>query len=210
MTDRNDQSGIRRIKVQDKRHHATSSEAHQKYGAASEEAAGTTEEGRPDDEPVVEGELVEEPAELTRLREENEQLRYHVAELENKRKRMMRDQTDMVERANKQLIQKLLTVLDNFDRALEHADDPSGLEIVHKELLRVLSDEGLEEIPAKGRRFDYHVHEAMASHEDPSVTEETVTDVYRKGYRHKDQVLRPAMVVVARPAQQTTDQPEES
>lgn len=206
MTDRHDQSH-RRIKVHDKRHHADSSEAHQKYSAASEESPQVSEEPQAEDS-IVEGELVEEPIDSTdtaRLREENEQLRYHVAELENKRKRMMRDQTEAIERANKQLIQKLLPVLDNFDRALEHADDASALEIVHKELMRALADEGLQEIPAKGRPFDYHVHEAMASHEDPSVGEETVTDVYRKGYLLKDRVLRPAMVVVARP----TERPNE-
>lgn len=153
---------------------------------------GAPDAGREDSEDDV-------AAELERLRAENEGLRYHLAEAENRRKRMIREQTEALERASKRLVGELLVVLDNFDRAIEHAEDPSGLEIVRKELLRVLGQEGLEEIEAQGLPFDYHVHEAMASHEDPAATKETVSEVYRKGYRLKDLVLRPAQVVVARP-----------
>ncbi len=122
------------------------------------------------------------------------------ADFDNRRKRMMRETAVAAERAKRDLFEHLLPVLDNFDRAIAHADDASGLGIVQKDLLRVLEGEGLEEISAEGLPFDYHVHDAMATHEDPNVTEETVAEVLLKGYRLKDEVLRHAKVVVARPA----------
>ncbi len=141
-----------------------------------------------------------EPSEVETLRDKNNQLLYQLSDQQEKLKRMTREHTRAIATANKDLIASLLPVLDNFDRAIAHAEDPSGLEIVQKDLLRVLTEEGLEEIPAEGRAFDYHVHDAMASHEDPDVTEETVAEVLLKGYRLKDDVLRHAKVVVARPA----------
>lgn len=137
--------------------------------------------------------------EIEELREKNNQLLYQLSDQQDKLKRMTREHTKAIAAANKDLIAGLLPVLDNFDRAIAHAEDPSGLEIVRNELLRVLQDEGLEEIPAEGLPFDYHVHDAMASHEDPGVTEEVVAEVLLKGYRLKDEVLRHAKVVVARP-----------
>jgi molecular chaperone GrpE len=121
------------------------------------------------------------------------------ADFDNRRKRMMRETAMASDRAKRELFEKLLPVLDNFDRAKAHADDPSGLEIVHSDLLSTLEKEGLAEIPAEGLPFDYHVHDAMASHVDPDVTEETVAEVLLKGYRLGDDVLRHAKVVVARP-----------
>jgi molecular chaperone GrpE len=156
-------------------------------------------------EPSSPSETAETPdavaaSEIESLREKNNQLLYQLSDQQEKLKRMTREHTRAIATANKDLIASLLPVLDNFDRAIAHAEDASGLEIVQKDLLRVLEDEGLEEIPAEGRPFDYHVHDAMASHEDPDVTEETVAEVLLKGYRLKDEVLRHAKVVVARPA----------
>jgi molecular chaperone GrpE len=122
------------------------------------------------------------------------------ADFDNRRKRLMRETAMASDRAKRELFEKLLPVLDNFDRAKAHADDPSGLEIVHSDLLSLLTKEGLAEIPAEGLPFDYHVHDAMASHVDPGVNEEIVAEVLLKGYRLKDEVLRHAKVVVARPA----------
>jgi molecular chaperone GrpE len=139
-------------------------------------------------------------SEIESLREKNNRLLYQLSDQQDKLKRMTREHTKAIAAANTDLIAGLLPVMDNFDRAIAHAEDASGLEIVRNDLLRVLQDEGLQEIPAEGRPFDYHVHDAMASHEDPAVTEEVVAEVLLKGYRLKDEVLRHAKVVVARPA----------
>jgi molecular chaperone GrpE len=134
-----------------------------------------------------------------------EDLRRLQAEFENYRKRMMRDQTRVTERASARLIERLLPVLDSFDKAIDHGDVSSGVELVYKELHRVLADEGLEEIPAKGLPFDPTIHEAVESREDPDVSETRCVTVYRPGYRVGNQVLRPAMVGVARPADSAED-----
>ncbi|MGH2775162.1 MAG: nucleotide exchange factor GrpE [Actinomycetota bacterium] len=181
----NDEQERRRIQVTDRRVSSARSEEGEGGSSLSEEKAGTPEATA---------------SEIEALRDKNNQLLYQLSDQQEKLKRMTREQTRAIAAANKDLIAGLLPVLDNFDRAIAHAEDASGLEIVQKDLLRVLDAEGLEEIPAEGQPFDYHVHDAMASHEDPNVTEETVAEVLLKGYRLKDEVLRHAKVVVARPA----------
>jgi len=123
------------------------------------------------------------------------------ADFENYRKRMMRAQSEIGARAGAHLLKRLLPVLDNFDRALEHEESP-GIEMVRRELTEVLRSEGLERIEAEGAAFDPHVHEAVESHEDAGIDEPTVTAVHRAGYLFKDKVLRPAMVAVARPVEE--------
>ena len=121
------------------------------------------------------------------------------ADFDNYRKRMMREQAATAGRAKARLMGQLLPVLDAFDQALDHEGDAGGLELIYKQLKTTLESEGLEEIPAEGVPFDPHVHDAVDSREDPHVQEIVTQSVYRRGYRVADQVLRPAMVVVARP-----------
>jgi molecular chaperone GrpE (heat shock protein) len=121
------------------------------------------------------------------------------ADFDNYRKRMMREQAATAGRAKARLMEQMLPVLDAFDQALEHDDGSSGMELIYKQLKATLEAEGLEEIPAEGVPFDPHVHDAVDSREDPAVSEIVTRSVYRRGYRVGDQVLRAAMVVVARP-----------
>lgn len=187
--ERNDHNEPRRIRVTDRR--GTARSQSEDPAEFSGEDIGVP--AAPDQESEA---GVEEVIETVPL---DDYLRLQ-ADFDNRRKRMMRETAMAAERAKRELFEHLLPVIDNFDRAMAHAEDASGLEIVQKDLLRVLEGEGLEEIPAEGLPFDYHVHDAMASHEDPDVTEETVAEVLLKGYRLKDEVLRHAKVVVARPA----------
>ena len=170
------------------------------------------DEGRPDTEPEL---VVEEhasagvPADRTPEETANDweriagerldDLLRTKAEFENFRKRTMRDQADFNARATRSLVERLLPVLDNFDRAIAHGDSSPGLALVHRELVAVLRGEGLEVIDAEDKSFDPHFHEAVESHEDEDVNEPTVRSVHRAGYVFKDKVLRPAMVSVARP-----------
>lgn len=141
-------------------------------------------------------------------RELLDDLRRLQAEFDNYRKRMMKEQTAIAERAAARLIGHLLPVLDNFDRAAAHAGDDNSVALLHRQLKDVLIAEGLEEIPALGQPFDPQVHEAIESVEDESVTQATCKEVYRPGYRLKGQVIRPAMVVVARPPEPVADEDE--
>jgi molecular chaperone GrpE len=123
------------------------------------------------------------------------------AEFDNYRKRVARDQEGLVARAHERLVEELLPVLDDLERALEAAEEheeaklEEGVRLVHRNLAEALKREGLAEIETNGR-FDPHVHEALLS--QPSAAEEgSVIDVVQKGYRLGDRVLRPARVVVA-------------
>lgn len=130
------------------------------------------------------------------------------AEFDNFRKRTMREQTDLIARATQGLVGRLLSVLDNFDRAIAHGDTSPGLALVHRELTDVLRSEGLALIDAEGKPFDPHLHEAVESHEDANVDEPTVSEVHQNGYLFKGKVLRPALVAVARPAENEADSPD--
>jgi molecular chaperone GrpE len=125
-------------------------------------------------------------------------LRRLQAEFENYRKRMMKEQAALVDRATARLVERLLPALDNFERAIEHGEVSPGVELIYKELRAALEAEGLEEVPARGQDFDPRIHEAVGSVE-ADVDHEQVSDVQRAGYRFRGALLRPAMVVVARP-----------
>lgn len=121
------------------------------------------------------------------------------AEFANFRKRMMKEQSEISVRAAAGLVERLLPVMDNFDLAVAHGEGGDGVHLAIKGLAEALRAEGLEEIEAEGAPFDPQLHEAVESHEDDSVAEPTVTKVYRRGYTFRQKLLRPAMVVVARP-----------
>lgn len=127
------------------------------------------------------------------------------AEFENYRKRMLKEQTRILETAESGLIKKLLPVIDNLERALESAspgvDDAGGLrkgvEMVLGQLLELLVKEGLEVISPEGEPFDPEHHEAMMVVETDECPEDTVIGVTQKGYRFNGLLLRPAMVRVS-------------
>jgi molecular chaperone GrpE len=128
-------------------------------------------------------------------------LRRLQAEFDNFRKRALREQTAMAERASARLIEKLLPVLDNFEAAVAHGEGGPGVAMVYNQLRATLQQEGLEEIPAEGVPFDPAVHDAFEAHEDESVDEPMSVKVFRRGYRIGGHVVRHAMVSVARPAE---------
>lgn len=150
------------------------------------------------------GENGEQPVEINYL----EDLRRVQAEFDNYRKRMLREQTQFAQRASARLIESLLPILDNFESAISHGEGGSGVELVYRELKKLLEDEGLEEIQAEGTPFDPMKHEAFEAVADDSVDEPTVRSVLRRGYAFKGQVMRPSMVSVARPPESTDEAAE--
>jgi molecular chaperone GrpE len=185
----------RSVKVTDKRRHASSPD------------------GKPDEETpaaVVEAEVVEDGNAEEAVRDYLDDLRRLQADFDNYRKRMMRDQAAVADRAKANLIGRLLPVIDNFERALSHADADAGVELIFKELRSILETEGLEEIAAQGQPFDPNVHEAVMSNDSGDVDEPTVSEVYRSGYTFKGSIVRPAMVVVARPGEDPSTSDEEA
>jgi molecular chaperone GrpE len=150
---------------------------------------------------VVESDLAQLEGERTEL---VDTLRRVQADFENYRKRVLREQTTLVERATERLVEDLLPVLDSFDGALAHASTSDaekivdGLNGIHAQLVTVLQKAGLERIDADGAGFDPNEHEAVM--QDDGTSDPRVAETMRTGYRLKGRVLRPAMVRVTREA----------
>ena len=130
------------------------------------------------------------------------------ADFENYRKRVLREQTQLVDRATTGLVEQLLPVLDSFELAVVNLDGDAvdiekvrkGVDLVFAELLGVLEKAGLERIESRGEPFDPNEHEAVM--QDDGDGDPVVGDVLRTGWKLKGRVLRPAMVKVVRPSQQ--------
>jgi molecular chaperone GrpE len=180
-------------------------------GDSSERSRGDSSEG--DD--VAVGELVDDGldaaeaavvSDLEQLTVERDELRVVAqrlqADFENYKKRMLREQTIAIERANERLLETLLPVLDSFElaqRSLEGPDDDidklrGGVLAAIRQLVDTIGKEGLERIDALGAPFDPSEHEAVM-HDDGDGAA-VVVEVFRTGYRLKGRVVRPAMVKV--------------
>lgn len=128
-----------------------------------------------------------------------------VAELDNYRKRVARERTELVQQANERLIRDLLPVLDNFEAALASATTAgqfesfkTGVGLILAQLRQVLGAAGVQEIDARGQPFDPAQHEALAHQDSREVPDGHVLQQVRKGYRLNGRLLRPASVIVAR------------
>lgn len=123
------------------------------------------------------------------------------AEFDNYRKRVQREQLEILERAAMDTVASLLPILDDFERALKAPGaDPEyarGVELIYQRLLDALKKAGLEPMEAEGQKFDPHIHEAIDMAPHGEVEENTVFEEYRKGYNFRGKLLRPAMVRVA-------------
>ena len=138
------------------------------------------------------------------LQDKQDRLLRALAETENVRRRAQRDREDYVKYASESLLRDLIPVLDNFDRALAAAraagEAPSvvnGVELIQRELLRVLERAGLARYSAVGERFDPTRHEAIARVVSVEAPPDTVVIETAAGYLLHGRVLRPALVAVA-------------
>jgi len=144
--------------------------------------------------------------ELQKLRAERDSLLDRVArtqaEFENARRRAAKEQQDFRDFATADAIKSLLPVMDSFERALQVKSDSSdfrgGIELIHKQLQDALAKLGVSAIPAKGKPFDPHYHEAIEMVETSEAADHEVIEELQRGYKLKDRLLRPAMVKVAK------------
>jgi molecular chaperone GrpE len=129
------------------------------------------------------------------------------ADLDNYKKRALRERQDAIKYANESLIEKLLPIVDNFEAALTAANAPQsgntdslrvGINMIHSQLKNFLSEAGIEEIDAMNKPFDPNLHEAVSQIPSAEAPEGQVLQQMRKGYRFRDRLIRPAMVVVAK------------
>ena len=127
------------------------------------------------------------------------------AELDNFRKRMAREKTEAIVYANRNLLEGLFPIIDNFEMGLKAAQDGEGessmifqgMSMVFKQIGDFQTDQGVEIIPSDGVAFDPNVHEAIKQEPSEEVAEGQILYTMRRGYRLKDRVLRAANVVVS-------------
>lgn len=142
---------------------------------------------------------------LQALADENQQRYLRTqADFDNYRKRTQREKEEFAQYASMSLVEKLLPVLDNFERALAATGSSKdqealhkGLEMIYRQFFQVLEQEGLKPIPAVGEPFNPEVHQAVMQVESEEHEEGIVVEEMQKGYFLKDKVLRPSMVKVS-------------
>ena len=167
--------------------------------AASEETSG--EEAVESSQSAEEGSSEENP-ELLQLKDKY--LRT-LAEYENFRKRSEKEKTQMFELGAKSIIEALLPVVDNFERALSHVqeeekDSPfvKGIEGIYKQIQKMFADCNIQEIEALGKKFDPALHNAVMTEEEGDAEEDTITQDLQKGYTYRGNVVRHSMVKVTK------------
>ena len=157
-----------------------------------------------DEEPVLEVDeftSLAEELEATRLERDQylDALRRLKAEFENSRKRQERERARILSMASERLVQELLPVLDNLDRALEAGGDiREGVQATREQLADVLAEEGLLPVASDGQPFDPNVHDAVMGQPSEEHEEGTIIQTFQRGYLLNGKPIRPAKVVVAK------------
>ena len=164
----------------------------------AEEDAGTDKKGFFGKKKEKKDKKDEQIAELT------DKLKRQLAEFENFRNRTDKEKSQMYAVGAKDVIEKILPVIDNFERGLKSIPEDqkggpvaSGMEMIYKQLITVLSDLGVTPIEAVGQEFDPNFHNAVMHVEDDSVGEGIIVEEFEKGYTYRETVIRHSMVKVA-------------
>lgn len=196
---------------------ASSDEANSKENAAGETAESSAEEGSKNDEVEVDAsgkdsgskggffrKKEKKDKKDEKIEELTDRVRRQMAEFDNFRKRTEKEKSQMFETGAKSIIEKILPVIDNFERGLsalteEEKGSPfaDGMEKVYKQMMTVLSDAGVKPIEAEGKEFDPNFHNAVMHIDDENFGENIVAEEFQKGYTYRDSVVRHSMVKVA-------------
>ncbi len=139
-----------------------------------------------------------------KIEELTDRVKRQMAEFENFRKRTEKEKSSMYEMGARDMIERILPVIDNFERGLavipeDKKADPiaEGMEKIYKQLQKVFEDAGVKPIEAAGKEFDPNFHNAVMHVEDESLGENIVVEELQKGYMYRDSVVRHSMVKVA-------------
>jgi len=171
----------------------------QRENLAEDEVA--EEESAEEKEPSAEQEIAIMQQELGQARDMMLRL---AAELDNYKKRSMRERESLIKYAAQGIIQELIPILDNFERAIESASQSKdfnslikGVEMIFRQMYDALERKGVSKINALGETFDPNVHEAIAQVASDECPENTVVEELQKGYMLHDRVIRPSRVAVS-------------
>ena len=139
-----------------------------------------------------------------KIEELTDRVRRQMAEFDNFRKRTEKEKTQMFETGAKSIVEKILPVVDNFERGLaavteEEKGTPfvEGMEKIYKQMMPVLEEAGVKPIEAVGQEFDPNLHNAVMHVEDEEFGENIIAEEFQKGYTYRDSVVRHSMVKVA-------------
>ena len=139
-----------------------------------------------------------------KIEELTDRVKRQMAEFENFRKRTEKEKSSMYEMGARDIIERILPVIDNFERGLavipeDKKDDPiaEGMEKIYKQIQKVFEEAGVKPIEAAGKEFDPNFHNAVMHVEDESLGENIVAEELQKGYMYRDSVVRHSMVKVA-------------
>lgn len=139
-----------------------------------------------------------------KIEELTDRVKRQMAEFDNFRKRTEREKSQMFETGAKSIIEKILPVIDNFERGLatvpeEEKGSPfvEGMDKIYKQMLSMLAEAGVEPIEAEGKEFDPNLHNAVMHVDDENFGENLVVEEFQKGYKYRDSVVRHSMVKVA-------------
>ena len=135
------------------------------------------------------------------VEELTDRLKRSMAEFDNFRKRTEKEKASMYVIGARDIVEKILPVVDNFERGLAQAPEgdafADGMKMIYKQLMTALDEMGVKEIEAKGKEFDPNLHNAVMHVEDENAGTNEVVEVFQKGYTYKDFVVRHSMVKVA-------------
>ena len=186
--------------------------------AAEEEASDDTAAPEETDQQPEEAESQKEPETKTKtsffgkkkkekdkfeqqIEDLTDRLKRSMAEFDNYRKRTEKEKSSMYIIGAKDIVEKMLPIVDNFERGLAQApeDDPfaEGMKMIYKQMMTAFDEMGVKPIEAVGKEFDPNLHNAVMHVEDESVGENIVVEEFQKGYTYKDFVVRHSMVKVA-------------
>ena len=139
-----------------------------------------------------------------KIEELTDRVRRQMAEFDNFRKRTEKEKTQMFETGAKSIVEKILPVVDNFERGLaavteEEKGTPfvEGMEKIYKQMMTMLEEAGVKPIEAVGQEFDPNLHNAVMHIEDEELGENIIAEEFQKGYTYRDSVVRHSMVKVA-------------
>lgn len=176
--------------------------------AAEEVEAAENENAVPEDGVGIEqaaadiiAKMQQQEATITTL---EDQVKRQMAEFDNFRKRTEREKTDMFDLGAIDVVKKLLPIVDNFERGFKTLPEgeettgfAKGMEMVHKQMMKMFEEIKVTPIEAIGNEFDPELHNAVQHVEKDDVGENIVVEEFEKGYKYKDTVIRHSMVIVA-------------
>ena len=168
-------------------------------GDEAEETKGQSEEIIEEVDEAISVQLEEKDKKIAELTDRLLRLQ---ADFMNYKNRIEKEKESIFSYATEDLINQILPILDNFERAIENAEADNGFQqgvmMIYEQLIEMLNANGLKEIECLGEDFDPNFHHAVFMEEKENTEEGTVLEVLQKGYMLKDKVIRPSMVKVAK------------